>query len=176
MIVFRHADPRYPFLWESSDQPPGRWHGPGEGPVHYFSDTPDGAWAEFIRHEEIRDTEDLAGIQRTIWAVEIREEPEREPTLPYETLTGGPETYEACRDEARQLREAGATKLVTPSAALLPGAARGWQVDGGLRPGSDRDGQVIVLFGYRQDLTGWSTAIDGRPDERLLEYVRYFDR
>ena len=52
MIVFRQADPRYPFLWESPDQPAGRWHGPGEGPAHYFSDTPVGAWAELLRHED----------------------------------------------------------------------------------------------------------------------------
>ena len=53
MIVYRHADARFPFLWESADQPPARWHGSGEGPVQYFADTPDGAWAEFVRHEGI---------------------------------------------------------------------------------------------------------------------------
>jgi hypothetical protein len=34
-------------------QPPMRWHGPGEGPVQYLSDTPTGAWAELLRHEEV---------------------------------------------------------------------------------------------------------------------------
>ena len=53
MILYRHADPRFPFLWESSEQPPARWHDSNEGPVHYFADTPDGAWAEFLRHEGI---------------------------------------------------------------------------------------------------------------------------
>ena len=74
MIVFRHADPRLPFLWEDARQPPGRWHGGGEGPAHYFSDTPDGAWAELLRHEEIRDPADLATLRRAIWAVEIPDE------------------------------------------------------------------------------------------------------
>ena len=46
----RRADPRFPFLWESSAQPAGRWHGSGEGPCHYFADTPYGAWAELLRH------------------------------------------------------------------------------------------------------------------------------
>ncbi len=41
MIAYRHADPRFPFLWESNAQPPGRWHGIGEGPVQYLADTPD---------------------------------------------------------------------------------------------------------------------------------------
>jgi len=26
MIVFRQVDARYPFLWEGSRQPEGRWH------------------------------------------------------------------------------------------------------------------------------------------------------
>ena len=51
MIVFRHTDPRFPFLWESADQPGGRWNEAGEGPVNTFADTPEGAWAELLRHE-----------------------------------------------------------------------------------------------------------------------------
>jgi len=31
MILFRHADPRFPFLWERADQPEARWHRTGEG-------------------------------------------------------------------------------------------------------------------------------------------------
>ena len=71
MIGFRHADIRLPFLWEGPDQPPGRWHGEGEGPVHYFADTPDGAWAEFLRHEGITDPDDLDTVRRALWAVEL---------------------------------------------------------------------------------------------------------
>src|SRR5690606_7733130 len=71
VIVFRQADSRVPPLWETSDQPAGRWHGDGEGPAHYFADTPDGAWAEFLRHEEITDPADLEGVRRRLWAVEI---------------------------------------------------------------------------------------------------------
>ena len=59
MIGFRQVDARYPFLWEDSRQPEGRWHAAGDGPAHYIADTPDGAWAEFLRHEEITDPDDL---------------------------------------------------------------------------------------------------------------------
>jgi hypothetical protein len=45
MIAFRHADPRLPFLREDRHQAQARWHDTAEGPVHYFADTPDGAWA-----------------------------------------------------------------------------------------------------------------------------------
>jgi hypothetical protein len=53
MIVYRQADLRFLFFWESADEFPACWHGAGESPVQYFADTPDGAWAEFLRHEGI---------------------------------------------------------------------------------------------------------------------------
>ena len=64
--------------------------------------------------------------------------------------------------------------MATPSAALKPGAAGGWRVDGGLRPGHDRDGWVFVLFGRRPDLIGWAATVDGRPSPDLLPKVRHF--
>ena len=119
MIVFRHADPRLPYLREDANQPSARWHDAGEGPAHYFADTPDGAWAEFLRHEEIRDPADLATIRRAIWAVEIPDdEGAALPALPEVTVTGGTGTYGACREEARHLRAVGATRIDVPSAAL----------------------------------------------------------
>ena len=81
MTGYRHTDPRFPFLRAFASQPAGRWNHQGEL-THYFSDTPDGAWAEFIRHEEIDDPEDLSTITRALWAVEIGEEPALRPTLP----------------------------------------------------------------------------------------------
>jgi hypothetical protein len=39
--------------------------------THYFTDTPDGAWAEFLRHEAIFDPEDLLTVRRAPWAVDI---------------------------------------------------------------------------------------------------------
>src|SRR5881296_916995 len=89
VIGFRHTDPRFPFLWEDDSQPPGRWHGEGEGPVHYFADTPDGAWAEFLRHEDITDPADVAEVRRAVWAVELGRPPREEPELGGRTLTGG---------------------------------------------------------------------------------------
>ncbi len=173
MIAFRHADPRHAFLWEEASQPEARWHGPGEGPVQYLCDTPDGAWAEFLRHEEIRDPEELATVRRTLWAVKLGDEATYEPHLPPEVLTGGPDTYAVCREEARRLRRLGARRVVAPSAALLRGAARGWRVDGGLQPGPDRDAKVVVLFGRRPDIVGWAAATEGRPGEELLPFVRH---
>jgi RES domain len=173
MILYRHADPRFPFLWESADQPAARWHDTGEGPVHYFADTPDGAWAEFIRHEGIQSEAELANVRRALWAIEAPDDIKfARPALGESVLTGGLETYEQCRIEARRLRGEGATALTAPSAALTEGGARGWKVDSGLQPAPDRDGTVVVLFGPQPNLTGWPAAVEGRPAGDLLQRVR----
>lgn len=175
MIAFRHADPRMPFLREGGNDSGARWHDAGdESPVNYFADTPDGAWAEFLRHEEIRDVQDLPTIRRALWAVEIGDEAAAEPALPETTLTSGRESYAACRDEARRLRAGGATRFEASSAALLPGGARGHRVDAGLRAGPPRHARTIVLFGRRPLLVGWRAVYEGRPADELLTRVRHF--
>ena len=87
MIVFRHTDPRFPFLWETAGQPGGRWNAEGEGPVNTFADRPEGAWAELLRHEEITDPRDVAEIRRSLWAVDVGDLPAAEPELPRATMT-----------------------------------------------------------------------------------------
>ncbi len=171
MIAFRQCDRRFPFLWESGDQPPARWHGPGEGPVQYLASTPDGAWAEFLRHEEITDEADLAGVSRAMWAVTMDESELAEPRLPTEDLRGGPESYAACRVEARRIRGEGASAMRAPSAALAPGTAGGYHVESGLRPGVAEDAVVFVLFGTRPQATGWRVVDEGRPPQALLPQV-----
>jgi RES domain-containing protein len=175
VILYRHAPPTRPFIWETADQPEARWHGRGEGPAHYLADTPDGAWAELLRHEEITAPEELAGIQRAIWAIEVPDaavEATAQPALGDAVLLGCIATYPACQGEARRLRDGGAAGLRAPSAALMPGGARGWRVDGGLQPAPPRNGTVIVLFGSRTDLVGWRVVEQGRPGPEVLERVR----
>ena len=172
MILFRHCDSRYPFLWEDGSQPQARWHGAGEGPAHYLSDTPDGAWAEFLRHEELREPEDLQGLTRSIWAVEVPDQDDTaEPNLPEAVLQGGEETYADCQAEARRLRQRGGSALRAPSAALVAGGAGGQRVEGGLQEADPRDGSVLVLFGPRPTLHGWlcaqrRTAVSPPPPAR----------
>jgi hypothetical protein len=176
-IGFRHGDPRFPFFWESDRQPEGRWHGSGEGPVQYLADTPDGAWAEFLRHEEITEPDDLAGVRRRLWAVEFDRAAETERAVPVssEVATGGLASYPACQDVARRLRGSGTTCLRAPSAALLPGAARGQLTHGLLREAPDRDGLVWVLIGARPTARGWAAVDAGAPTQRLLALVHHFD-
>src|SRR6185503_19151463 len=146
-LGFRHCDHRKPFLWQSDVQPAARWHGAGEGPANYFADTPVGAWAEFLRHEEITDPADLAGVRRSLWVVELPDSGYATPKLSARVMTGGLLSYAACQAEARRLRRAGAKRLEAPAAALKPGTARGWTaipaIAAATRP---RDGRVWVLF------------------------------
>lgn len=176
MIGFRQVDARYPFLWESADQPAGRFHGEGEGPAHYFADTPNGAWAEFLRHEEITEVEDLATIRRQLWAVDIGDAPPTPVSLPLQILVGGPSTYDRCQEEARRLREAGATRISAPSAALVRNGACGVVVTHGVRMAPPRDGVVVVVFGPPAGLVGWVAAHEGRPSPDLLVRVRHYQQ
>lgn len=173
MIAFRHADPRFPFLRESAGATEGRWNRAGEL-AHCFSDTPDAAWAEFLRHEEITDPEDIRHIRRALWAVRIEDPPAASPAVADGVLTGGRASWAACQREAARLRGAGEPGLTAPSAALVPGGAHGFRVEGGQRPGPPCDGVTIVLFGSRPDLVGWQAAAAGRPAAELLRRVRHF--
>lgn len=177
MIVFRQADPRYPFLWSDATQPAARWHSDGEGPAHYFADTPDGAWAELLRHEEITDAADAATLRRALWAVEIGNAPARAISLDHRTATGGLDTYATCQAHARTLRAAGARRLIAPAAALVPGGATGRAVaDARERAATRRNGQVLVIFGEPDDLVGWKAVESGAPPSDLLPRVRHFAR
>ena len=173
-IGFRHADHRYPFLWESDAQPVGRWHAEGEGPCQYLADTPDGAWAEFLRHEEITDPDDLPGITRSLWAVDVPNSllgGAHRAAAP--DMTGGPDSYPSCQDYARTQRSRGVCDLIAPSAALYSGGARGQVTDHGLQDAESRDGATWVLYGRRPDLRGWRVVDRGAPPARVLDLTRH---
>ncbi|MGC8633725.1 MAG: RES family NAD+ phosphorylase [Candidatus Limnocylindrales bacterium] len=173
MIVFRTTDVDVPFFWESDRQPAGRWHGAGEGPAQYTCSTPSAAWAEFLRHQRVSDVADLAGIRRAMWVLEIPDnEPTGRPALPDPVLVGDETSYPACQSEARRLRAAGATRIVAPSAAVLPGTPSGWTSEGELLPGPPRDEATIVLYGARPAVVGWYAATPGFPEPELLDRTR----
>ena len=148
MIAFRHTDPRFPFLRKDVPQPAGRWNAPGQL-THYFSDTPDGAWAEFLRHEEIVDPADLSTVRRALWAVDIGDEPLVSPDLPQDSLTGGPSSWSACQRWASSCGTGVWMRFQRPrprSNTAVRTAGRWMEVSS---PGPARDGQVFALFGPR---------------------------
>ena len=142
--------------------------------MQYLADTPSGAWAELLRHEEIKDPAELSGVRRALWAVDLPQPPRAEPSLSQAELLGDRGSYGACQQEARRIKATGAPGLRAASAALLPGAASGWRVDGGLHQAAARDGLVYALFGRRPDLVGWPVVREGAPPEDLLPRVRHF--
>ena len=177
-IWFRHADSRFPFLWATAAQPAARWHGTGEGPANYLADTPDGAWAEFLRHEEITDPADLVGVRRRLWAVEVpasRADNAARPRVAASVRAGGLASYGECQAIARRLRARGVDALLVQSAALLAGSARGQGMHAGtLVEASRRNGRVLVLFGRdHRGLRGWACGDASAPTDRLLSLVAH---
>jgi hypothetical protein len=144
--------------------------------VQYLSDTPDGAWAEFLRHEGITDPTRLSVVRRRLWAVEVPQDSERvgRPRLFTRIVRGGLETYGACQEEARRLRKRGATAVEAPTAGLVTGSARGQFVRGRhLVEAPARDGRTLALFGVRRELRGWACADEGSPTARVLGLVNH---
>src|SRR5688572_6134684 len=65
-IVFRWADYDTPF-WARSNLTEGRWNRPGEAPTQYWCFDPSGPWAELLRHEDLRQEDDLDLVRATLW-------------------------------------------------------------------------------------------------------------
>lgn len=137
-----------------------------------LADTPDGAWAEFLRHEEITDPADLAGIARSVWAIELPDGIDSAEQVRIPDASGGLASYPACQAHAARRRAAGVRMLRAPSAALVPGGAHGQVTDSGLRDAPARDGVVWVLFGHYPHQPGWRVVRAGQPEARLLPLVR----
>jgi len=168
---FRYSSYDVPF-WARSNTSDERWHSAGDGATQYLSATPDGAWAELIRSDNLRSDADLALVQMPLWQAMIEqvhiadysdfETAERANFNP-EALVDDEQA--ACRAEGRRLREAGFAGVLYPSAAL---------------PGE----QNLVLFGPRillpwgaaRRLASGIPAINltvGSPPRELLARVRH---
>jgi len=180
-LGFRVCDRRYPFLWQTAGQQAGRWNRAGDDPVHYLAGTPTVAWAEWIRHQEIEDPADLAGVAAALWAVLIPEawsdQDLRAVDLSMELVLGiTPEAEAARLALVDQLKSQGAQGLLAPTAALH-------QSDAIVPCTRVRDGseeadalptpaQVILLWCAAEQLPGWCCVPEGRPGPELLPLVR----
>ena len=128
-----------------------------------------------LRHEEIDEIDDLGGIARALWAVELEDIPEARPKLDDAMVRGDQDSYPACQVEAKRVRDGGDEGLVAPSAALRSSEVRPWRAVGEANaPAGERSGNVIVLFGPRPDLDGWLIVDRGSPPSHVLAQVRHF--
>ena len=184
-LLFRQCDSNYPFLWEDgARQMSQRWNQTGSEPTQYFSDTPEGAWAEFLRHEEIIEPlsaeEFTRDFNRVLWAVEVDiTDADSEITtvsntdISYDNLIGDASTHLVCQQFAKFKREAGFRWLIAPSAALVPDAPIGLLVrEGRLQPGPIRENKVFVHFGQLPKAVGWRCGLHPFCDQFSLKKIR----
>jgi hypothetical protein len=155
-------------LWESSQQPAARWHALGDGPVQYFASSPEGAWAEWLRHEEIRNPDELNDVIRVLWAADLGEAALAKPDLPLKVLLGN--DYAPCQKEAKRLQDLGEAGLETLSAALT--YTLFYRTDNGTKT-EEGAALVYVLFASQPQLEASRASIGGIPN--ILERVRHFE-
>lgn len=121
---FRYSSYDVPF-WARANTTDERWHRAGDGATQYLSATPDGAWAELIRNENLRSEGDLSLVAMALWQARI-EHGQVADYRDFETaeLAGfDPEcliddNQGACQAEGRRLRAAGFAGVIYPSSAL----------------------------------------------------------
>lgn len=171
-VAFRYADYDTP-LWSRPNTRDGRWHVARTEPTQYFSLSPDGSWADRIRHESLRTETEVAFIRMPLWVARINEqkiadyrnfEKAEAAGFPPDALID--DDWERCQVEAERLRDLGFRGVLSPAAAL---------------PGET----ALTLFGGRyavdwDEEPGLVSAIPakvvtvGAPPAGLIEHVRYF--
>jgi hypothetical protein len=126
-VVYRWSDYDTP-LWARPNSSAQRWNRTREAPTQYTSLSPDGAWAELIRSEDVTALVDVRLLSMPLWALQVREtqvadystfEKAEAAGFPADALVG--DDHERCRAEGTRLREHGYHGVLAASAAL-PGA------------------------------------------------------
>lgn len=168
-MAFRYSSYDVPF-WVRPNTLPQRWNLAGEGCTQYWSLSPEGAWAEHIRANDVTTEAELEEVRIPIWVcrlscmglIDLRQAEARDH---YE-LTAADLTspdWSACQRAATRMRMEGARGLLTPSAALA-------------------DAANVTLFGPRRQITfdrrpALASAVPativaiGRPPRKLVERV-----
>jgi hypothetical protein len=171
-VAFRYADYDTP-VWSRPNTRDGHWHVAHTEPTQYFSLSPDGSWADRIRHENLRTETEVAFIRMPLWVARINEQKIADySTFEKAEAAGFPpdalvdDNWERCQGEAQRLRDLGFRGVLSPAAAL---------------PG----GTAFTLFGGRyavawEEERGLVSAIPakvvtvGAPPGGLVERVRFF--
>jgi RES domain-containing protein len=168
-VAFRWSTYDVPF-WARPNSRPGRWNRVDGTSTQYWSLTPEAAWCELIRQENLTTDEELELVRMPMWVcrvlsgmvVDLRQPLERERFgITDEELID--DNWDACQDLVLGLRDR--YRAVIAPCAALPHHAN------------------ITMFGPRRAI-GWhkSPALSsvipatrvaiGRPPEGLLESVR----
>ena len=171
-VAFRWSTYDTP-LWVRPNSTGQRWNRTREAPTQYFSLSPEGAWAELIRAEDLTTPADVRLVIMPMWVLRVHEthvadyrtfEKAAAAGFPPDALVA--DDHERCQAEATRLREQGFRGVLAPSAAL-PGAvnltlfgarlAVEWDCDEQRRLGSFVPAKQLAV---------------GRPPDDLLPHVR----
>jgi len=174
LVAFRWTDYDVPF-WARENSLDGRWNYGGHDSTQYWSLTPEAAWAELIRHENLQSEDDLDLVRKPFWIaripslglVDLRQPDIRERhEVTEDDLID--DDWTVCQELAVSLRQ-GASRGVIAASAALPADAS------------------VTLFGRRRAID-WANSpalastvpaarvAIGRPPEGLLPRVRYRSR
>lgn len=150
-VCWRRADWDTP-LWALPNTRAGRYNRGGDAGTQYFCLHPWGAWAEVLRWEDRRTVEEAADLTSRLWSIRLRlaqppvrvtfDEASQHGLRPEDLVA---EDHRSCQQLAEQVRAAGATALVVPSAAL---------------PGTES----LIVFGPRVLLPWAVDAVDPEVD------------
>lgn len=171
LVGFRYSSYDVPF-WVRPNTYAQRWNASLEAPTQYWSSTPDGAWAEHIRFNNIRTETELDEVRIPIWAcrlssmglLDLREPDVRDDYgLTLGDLTA--DDWSACQRVANAIRARGIRGILSPSAALA-------------------NATNITLFGPRRAITfdrrpALASAVPaaivaiGRPPKNLVDRVMH---
>jgi len=171
-VAFRYADYDTP-LWSRPNTEDGRWNIGRTEATQYLSLSPDGSWADRIRHENLRTEIDVALIRMPLWVVKVSEERiadygtfEKAEAAGFPTDALVDDDWERCQAEVKRLKDLGFRGVLSPAAAL---------------PGDT----ALTLFGGRyavdwDEAPGLVSAVPakivtiGAPPAGLVERVRFF--
>jgi RES domain-containing protein len=124
LVAFRYSSYDVPF-WVRPNTLAQRWNLALEGPTQYWSLTPDAAWAELIRFNELTTEGELDNVRIPIWVcrlpsmglIDLRQPDARDRyRLTISDLTA--EDWSACQSAATAMRSEGVRGILSPSAAL----------------------------------------------------------
>lgn len=124
LVAFRYSSYDVPF-WVRPNTYAQRWNVALEEPTQYWSLTPDGAWAELIRFNELTAEDQLDEVRMPIWVcrlssmglLDVRELNVRDHySLTPADLTA--EDWSSCQRAATAMRADGVRGILSPSAAL----------------------------------------------------------
>jgi RES domain-containing protein len=124
LVGFRYSSCDAPF-WVRPNTHAQRWNASLEGPTQYWSSTPDGAWAEHIRFNDIRTEAELDEVRIPVWvcrlsSIGLLDLREAEVRHRYDLTLGDvtADDWSACQRAATVMRAQGVRGILSPSVAL----------------------------------------------------------